>query len=216
MRAALAGEVLAEAEGLVAELKAIEQWDVGYWRNPSPEAYETLAFVARAQRRGEILSQLLSVLSTHLATGSEEIVNSQENAASTGTVNRRHPRLEFEAELIVRSESGFVPGRTEDISESGMCAILAVQLGVGATVALKIRLPIALATTRAVVRNRNVFRHGFEFLRPLCDVIGHEVASDGCQSCGGTGLILQALAVVQGVGWARVWCPYCGGVGRSA
>src|SRR5712692_1342151 len=61
MRATLASEVLDWAEGLVAELKAIEQWDVAYWRNPSPEAYETLAFVARGKRRCEILSQLLSI-----------------------------------------------------------------------------------------------------------------------------------------------------------
>ena len=44
-------------------------------------------------------------------------------------------------------------------------------------VELKIKLTMALATTRAVVRSRNVFRHGFEFLRPLRDAVGHEVAS---------------------------------------
>src|SRR5205807_2230006 len=149
------------AEGLVAELKAIEQWDAAYWRTPSPEAYETLAFVARGKRRCEILSQLLSLLprrhNRESTTAREGTVDRQETAPRAGTENRRHPRLELEAELTIRSESGLVPGRTLDISESGISAILAVQLQVGATVEMRIKLPIALATTRAVVRSRNVF-----------------------------------------------------------
>jgi hypothetical protein len=32
---------------------------------------------------------------------------------------------------------------------------------------LQIRLPRAAETTRAIVRNRNVYRHGFEFVQPL-------------------------------------------------
>ena len=62
MRVALASEVQDEAEALVVELKAIEQWDAAYWRTPSPEAYETLAFVARGKSRCEILSQLLNII----------------------------------------------------------------------------------------------------------------------------------------------------------
>ncbi len=126
-----------------------------------------------------------------------------------------HQRLQLEADLIVRSESGLVPGRALDITESGISAILAVQLQVGATVELQIKLPMVLATTLAVVRSRNVFRHGFEFLGPLRDVVGREVASDDCQSCGGTGFILQAVAGVQEVTLTRFRCPDCGGVGRS-
>ena len=116
--------------------------------------------------------------------------------------------------MIVRSESGLVPGRALELSESGISAILAVQ--VGATVELKIKLPMVLATTRSVVRRRNVFLRGFEFLRPLRDVIGHEIASDDCQSCDGTGFIPQATAGVQGVTLTRIMCRDCGGVGRSA
>lgn len=212
MRVALASEVLDKAEALVAELKAIEQWDSAHWRNPSPEEYETLAFVARCKRRCEILSQLLSINSS---TGKEGALDRQEIAPQVKTEKRRRPRLELEAEVIIRSESGLVPGRTLDISESGMSAILAVQLQLGATVELKIKLPMALATTRVVVRSRNVFRPGFEFLQPLRDVVGHEVASDDCQSCGGTGFILQARAGMQGVALARTRCPDCEGVGHS-
>lgn len=214
MRIALASKDLGVTEGLVAELKAIEQWDAAYWRNPSPEEYETLAFVARGKRRCEILAQLLSIKPSDRMAGKEGALDRQEIVHSLNTKKRRHPRLELEAELILWSESGLVPGRTLDISESGMSAILAVRLEIGAIVELKIKLPMALATTRAVVRSRNVFRHGFEFLQPLRDVVGHEVASDDCESCGGTGFIVQAVAGVQGVTLTRIKCRDCEGVGR--
>ena len=44
-----------------------------------------------------------------------------------------------------------------------MSAILPVELHVE----LQIRLPRAAETTRAIVRHRNVYRHGFEFVQPL-------------------------------------------------
>jgi hypothetical protein len=37
----------------------------------------------------------------------------------------------------------------------------------GREVELQIRLPRAAETTRAIVRHRNVYRHGFEFVQPL-------------------------------------------------
>ena len=215
MRAPLASKLLDEAGGLVAELKAIEQWDAAYWRNPSPEEYETLAFVARGKRRCEILSRLLSIKSPDCTTRKEGALDRQETMPHARTENRRHPRLELEAELILWSESGLVPGRTLDISESGVSAILAVRLEIGAVVELKIKLPMALASTRAVVRSRNVFRHGFEFLQPLHDVVEHEVAPEDCRSCSGSGFILRAVAGVHGVTLTRIRCPDCEGAGRS-
>ncbi len=80
---------------------------------------------------------------------------------------RRHERIEMEVEVIVRTDSALLPGRSHDISESGMSAILPVELREGQEVELQIRLPRADANTRAVVRHRNVFRHGFEFAQPL-------------------------------------------------
>jgi PilZ domain len=129
--------------------------------------------------------------------------------------NRRQRRLKWEAEVTIRSKDGVLPGRTLDIGESGMSAILPAELQVGQTVELKIKLPMALATTRAVVRNRNVFRYGFEFLQPLHDVVGHEAADD-CLSCSGTGFIVQALDGEQGVAFMRTRCPDCGGTGKQA
>ena len=80
---------------------------------------------------------------------------------------RRHKRIELEVEVIVRTGTEFLPGRTHDISESGMSAILPVELLNGEEVGLQIKLPSGTKTCRAIVRHRNVFRHGFEFVQPI-------------------------------------------------
>jgi hypothetical protein len=80
---------------------------------------------------------------------------------------RRHERIELEVEVLVRTGSELLPGRTQDISESGMSAILPVELLKGQEVELQIKLPSGTQTARALVRHRNVFRHGFEFVQPL-------------------------------------------------
>jgi hypothetical protein len=129
---------------------------------------------------------------------------------------RRHERLELETEVTVYLQSGMIPGRTLDISESGMSAILPVELRMGETVELRIKLPITVATVSAVVRNRNVFRHGFEFLQQMHDVVWHETADDACQSCGGTGLIVKTVIGGQGVAFMRTRCSDCNGTGRSS
>ena len=84
---------------------------------------------------------------------------------------RRHERLEMEVEVIVRTDSAMLPGRTQDVSESGISAILPVELREGEEVELQIRFPLATETIRAVVRHRNVFRHGFEFVQPLHGIL---------------------------------------------
>ena len=78
------------------------------------------------------------------------------NEAKEVREKRRHQRLELEVEVIVRTDSALLPGRTQDISESGMSAILPVELREGQEVELQIRLPRTAETTRAIVRNRNV------------------------------------------------------------
>jgi hypothetical protein len=129
---------------------------------------------------------------------------------------RRERRLQWEVEVTIRSKEGLLPGRALDISESGMSAILPVELQVGEIVDLTIKLPITLATAHAVVRNRNVFRHGFELLQPLHDVAGHKPADDNCQRCGGTGFIVQAVDGEQGVAFMRTRCPECRGTGCNS
>lgn len=130
--------------------------------------------------------------------------------------NRRQRRLNWEGEVTISSKNGFMPGRALDISESGIFAVLPVQLQVGEIVELKIKLPMTLATGSAVVRNCNLFRHGFEFLQPLHDVAGPKAADDDCQSCGGTGFIVQAVDGGRGVAFMLTRCSDCGGTGKRA
>jgi len=94
---------------------------------------------------------------------------------------RRHQRILLEVEVIVRTGSALLPGRTHDISESGMSAVLPVELGEGQEVELQIRFPKATANTRAIVRHRNVYRHGFEFEQPLRGIFGNDVMADGLE-----------------------------------
>jgi PilZ domain len=94
---------------------------------------------------------------------------------------RRHQRIQLEVEVIVRTDSELLPGRTHDISESGVSAILPVELGEGQEVELQIRFPKAAANTRAIVRHRNVNRHGFEFEQPLHQIFRSLVIADGLE-----------------------------------
>ena len=93
---------------------------------------------------------------------------------------RRDQRIQLEVEVIVRTDSAFLlPGRTHDISESGMSAILPVELGEGQEVELQIRFPKATVNTARDCRHRNVYRHGFEFEQPLRGIFGNHVMADG-------------------------------------
>jgi len=96
------------------------------------------------------------------------------NELSYITEKRRDPRRELEVEVTVRTENDLLPGRTLDISESGISAILPVELHQGEELELQIKLPGNTLITRAVVRDRNVFRHGFEFVQPLHRIIGSD------------------------------------------
>jgi hypothetical protein len=55
-------------------------------------------------------------------------------------------------------------GRSVDISESGMAAMLTVEALLGEVVELAFMLPGSPMTIRAMVRQRNAFRYGFEFV----------------------------------------------------
>jgi hypothetical protein len=80
---------------------------------------------------------------------------------------RRAPRIRLEVDVSIYSqEAGEVAGRTLDISESGISATLPVELLIGEVVKLEIRSRLKPVMVGAVVRNRNVFRYGFEFEQP--------------------------------------------------
>lgn len=105
---------------------------------------------------------------------------------------RRHPRYTLEVDIGVYPRNAeVVRGYTVDISESGISAILKVEVPVGEVVRLEIDLPEGKVDVHAMVRQRNAFRYGFQFLGSSSapDLIGRtcrqlavEQASTACGS----------------------------------
>jgi hypothetical protein len=88
-------------------------------------------------------------------------VNSQ-NVSETCSDRRRHARYRFSAPINIHSADGTaMRGISMEISESGLSAITADALQLGATVELE---PVCAGRVSALVR-RNVGRiYGFEFI----------------------------------------------------
>jgi hypothetical protein len=88
-------------------------------------------------------------------------------AASSGRTvadARRQPRFKMEADITINSRtSGVLKGRTVDISESGIAAMLTIEVPLRQMVELNFTLPSGPVTILAMVRQRNAFRYGFEF-----------------------------------------------------
>jgi PilZ domain len=78
---------------------------------------------------------------------------------------RREPRLRLDVDIRVDSRAaGVVKGRTVDISESGIAAMLKLEIPLGEFVELQFTLPFGPVTVYATVRQRNAFRYGFQFV----------------------------------------------------
>jgi hypothetical protein len=94
-------------------------------------------------------------------------------------VARKHPRFRLDVEVKVRSKvAGMIVGRGREISEAGMSIMLVPELTVGEVVELDFELPFGPANILAVVKSRNAFRYGFQFVQP------HAAESRIRQSCG--------------------------------
>ena len=86
-------------------------------------------------------------------------------AKATFVELRRVPRFRLEVEVIIHSHSaGVIKGKTVDISESGMAAMLKIEIPVNELVQLDLMLPEGLVEIEALVRQRNAFRYGFQFV----------------------------------------------------
>ena len=80
---------------------------------------------------------------------------------------RRDPRVKLEVDIKVYSRAtGLLKGRTVDISESGISAILPIGVPIGAFVQLEFKLPLGAVAIRSIVRHQTAFRFGFEFKEP--------------------------------------------------
>jgi c-di-GMP-binding flagellar brake protein YcgR len=96
-----------------------------------------------------------------------------QNQPASGTVRdvsegRRKPRFKLAVDISIYSEScGSLKGRTLDISEIGIAAVLGDDVPLGEVVKLNLTLPSGPVTTSATVRQRSsLFRYGFEFIEP--------------------------------------------------
>jgi len=78
---------------------------------------------------------------------------------------RRQPRFKIEVDISIYSRTcGLLKGRTVDLSESGIAAMLPLEAPLGEIVELNLTLPSGPMTILATVRQRNAFRYGFEFV----------------------------------------------------
>ncbi len=88
---------------------------------------------------------------------------------------RRHPRYKLEKDVRVYPRNApVVRGQTVDISESGMSAILRVEVPIGEVVRLEFSLPSGDVEIHALVCQHSAFRYGFQFVEASSakDVIG--------------------------------------------
>ena len=78
---------------------------------------------------------------------------------------RRQPRFKLQVDIGVNSRtSGMLKGYTVDISESGVSAMLRIEVPVGEVVELDFTLPFGPVKIYAMVRQRSAFRYGFQFV----------------------------------------------------
>lgn len=93
-----------------------------------------------------------------------------QNQAATAPVRdlpdaRRQPRFKLDVDIRINTKTcGVLMGRTVDISESGISALLKLEVPVGEFVELQFTLPFGPVTVYAIVRQRNAFRYGFQFV----------------------------------------------------
>ena len=78
---------------------------------------------------------------------------------------RRHPRFKLQVAIrIYPRNSPVIRGRTVDISESGISAMLQVEVPIGEVVRLEFSLDFGAVELHATVRQKTAFRYGFHFL----------------------------------------------------
>lgn len=78
---------------------------------------------------------------------------------------RTQPRFRLEVDISIYSHSyGVLKGHTLDISESGISAMLTMEVPLGELVELTFVVPFGQVSIYAMVRQRNAFRYGFQFV----------------------------------------------------
>ena len=127
-------------------------------------------------------------LKTHTVLADELELTSDRGEASLGIPNqnkadssryvrdaRQKPRFPLEVSIqIFPRNSAVVHGYTIDLSESGLAAMLRDEVPLGEVVRLEFTLPLGKVEILALVRQRNAFRFGFQFVESASadDTIG--------------------------------------------
>jgi len=104
-------------------------------------------------------------------------VRSQSDSRDSAEFVEQRARTRYKLNVDIRvypRNNPVVRGHTIDISESGVSAILREEVPVGEIVRIEFTVPHGEVEVFAVVRQRNAFRYGFQFLeaRSTQDVIG--------------------------------------------
>jgi hypothetical protein len=87
------------------------------------------------------------------------------NANQFPTEQRGDPRFSLEVPLRIHFRTGeLILGRTLDISESGLSALVLLQMSVRQPIELDFKLPCGPVNVHAIVKNKSAFRYGLEFV----------------------------------------------------
>ncbi|MGA2376917.1 MAG: PilZ domain-containing protein [Candidatus Sulfotelmatobacter sp.] len=127
--------------------------------------------------------QTTSHPSGHLCVTASEPVFEGENhlegsALRTIADARRQARFKIEVDISINSQTcGLLQGYTVDISESGISAMLRLEVPLAEVVELVFTLPFGRVNIYATVRQRSAFRYGFEFIESGS---AHEVIRRTC------------------------------------
>lgn len=78
---------------------------------------------------------------------------------------RLYPRYKIEVDIQVYPRNkDVVRGYTVDLSETGVSAMLRLEVPLGEVVRLQFKLPLGDVEVLALVRQRQAFRYGFQFV----------------------------------------------------
>jgi len=80
---------------------------------------------------------------------------------------RNHPRFKLDVDVkIYPRDKSRVMGRIVDISQRGLAGMLKIEIPLDQVVRLEFDLPLGVVSIRALVRQKNAFRYGFQFVEP--------------------------------------------------
>ena len=138
-----------------------------------PERLKLLSYIDPSVSRGYLVKSLSPAKGISLvSSSSSKVPGTAVLAEPTQTGVRRWERFTVDIRLKASFKRNGMPlaifGRGSDVSEGGMAAYIPSELAVGTSVDLELSLPYVSGEQpiriSAVVRNRNGFRYGLEYL----------------------------------------------------